>query len=174
MTVVPTALKEWWNKIKDSEARQTLIDNRNLLKHCPLCDHNIEDREIAIYQELVGQLYKIYVWCGEHRTHEFSMKDIKHLLDSNGYARFNDLIQCSNGILYRPQGDEQAKRNGKYGMNMGRARAFFKGERTVHLQISMNQITGDWTVLKEVKVADIPSLSTFLTKSGVYEYDMFL
>lgn len=173
--MINSALKEWINKIRTGDARKVLLENRNEIKRCPMCDHNVEDRQIAIYEELVNQLYAIYCWCGEHKIHEFKMGDIKHLLDKNGYTRFNDLIQCSNGILYRPVSDEGAAlKKGHYGMHMARAKDFFKGGRTIHLQISMNQITGDWKVLKEVKVGEIPQLRMLLDREGIYDWERLL
>jgi hypothetical protein len=165
------ALTQWVEATRHSKAKDVLLENRNEIKQCPLCNHNIEDRKIAIYEELVTQLYRIYCWCGKNRKHEFSMTDVRQFLDHNGYNRFNDLIQCSNGILYRP--DKNVKR-GHYGMNMARAKEFFHGSRTVHLQISMNQITGKWTVLREAKVNEIPSLGKMLTLEGVYDYEQLL
>ena len=141
---------------------------------CPFCAANVEDRTISIYEELVGQLYAIYRWCGEHQRHEFTMKDIRHLLDFNGYTRFNDLIRCSNGILYRPTDEDGEKlKRGHYGMHMARAKAFFHGERSVHLQITLNQITHEKVVLREVMVGEIPALTALLV-DGVYDYEKIL
>ena len=167
-------LQEWWDKIRASAARQVLLDNRNEIKECPFCTNNVEDRTISIYEELVSQLYAIYRWCGEHERHEFTMKDIQHLLDFNGYTRFNDLIRCSNGILYRPEDDDGERiKRGHYGMHMGRAKEFFHQERAVHLQITLNQITHEKTVLKDVMVNQIPALKELL-KDGVYDWEKVL
>lgn len=167
-------LQEWWDKIRTSAARTVLLDNRNEIKECPFCAANVEDRTISIYEELVGQLYAIYRWCGEHQRHEFTMKDIRHLLDFNGYTRFNDLIRCSNGILYRPTDEDGEKlKRGHYGMHMARAKAFFHGERSVHLQITLNQITHEKVVLREVMVGEIPALTALLV-DGVYDYEKIL
>lgn len=167
-------LQEWWDKIRTSAARQVLLDNRNEIKACPFCDANVEDRVISLYAEIAQQLYKIYCWCGEHKRHEFKMADIRHLLDHNGYTRFNDMIRCSNGIIYRPE-DEDGDRipKGSYGINMARAKAFFHGERPIHLQITMNQITHEKTVLKDVMVGDIPTLNALLV-DGAYDWEKLL
>jgi hypothetical protein len=166
-----TALTNWIENTKHSDAANVLRDKRNEIKACPLCNHNIEDRKIAVYEELVVQLYRIYRWCGENRRHEFKMSDLRQFLDHNGYARFNDLIQCSNGILYRPDKD---RKRGNYGMHMARAKEFFAGIRPIHLQISINQITGEWVILREATVDEIPSLNEILTKEGMYDYERLL
>ena len=173
------SLKEWWEKIRHSSARQVLLDNRNEIKLCPFCNASVEDRVISIYEELVSQLYAIYRWCGQNKRHEFSMKDIRGLLDFNGYNRFNDLIRCSNGVLYRPEGEtpvegkKRAKR-GEYGINMARAKEFFTGKRSIHLQISLNQITHEKTVLKDVMVGQVPVLNKLLDSEGVYDWEKLL
>ena len=168
-------LKEWWDKIRNSDARKVLLDNHNEIKECPFCTANVEDRVISIYAELAGQLYAIYCWCGQYKQHEFKMADIRHLLDHNGYNRFNDLIRCSNGILYRPEDEDGGKAvRGSYGINMARAKAFFKGERPIHLQISINPITREKTVINDVYVGQIPPLRTLLDKNGLYDYEILL
>ncbi len=168
-------LRDWWEKIRNSGARQTLLENRNECGKCPLCNGTVSDLPISIYAELAAQLYVVYRWCGEHQRHQFQMKDIRHLLDKNGYTRFASLIRCSNGILYRP-GDEDGENlpKGHYGINMGRARAFFRRERTIHLSIMVNQITGEKTVVRDVYVDQIPPLKAMLDKDGLYDYERML
>lgn len=168
-------LLEWSENIKNHPAAKVLLENRNEIKQCPLCNSSVEDREIAIYAELAAQTYAIYRWCGENARHEFSMKDIRHLLDFNGYTRFNDLIRCSNGILYRPQGEGgKVMRRAHYGMHMGRAKEFFHGTRPIHLQIRINQITREKVVLKDVLVNQIPPLKSLLDDKGLYDHEKLL
>jgi hypothetical protein len=169
------SLQEWWDKIRHSGARDVLLENRNEIKKCPFCDNSTEDRVISIYEELVSQLYAIYRWCGQHKRHEFAMKDIRGLLDFNGYTRFNDLIRCSNGVLYRPTDEEsKKKKRGDYGINMARAKEFFTGKRSIHLQISLNQITHEKVVLKDVMIGEVPVLNKLLDSEGVYDYEKLL
>ncbi len=168
-------LNDWVERIKTSEAAKVLLDNRNEVGRCPLCNGNVEDRDIAIYEELIGQLYEIYKFLGKSQKHEFKMKEVRHLLDFNGYTRFADLIRCSNGILYRPTNEEgEVIHRASYGMNMERAKEFFSGRRPVHLQISLNQITGEKTVLRDAMVHQIPPLQAILTSEGVYDYTKLL
>ena len=58
-------------------------------------------------------------------------------------------------------------------MHMARAKAFFHGERSVHLQITLNQITHEKVVLREVMVGEIPALTALLV-DGVYDYEKIL
>lgn len=170
-------LQNWWNKIRESDARKVLLEQRNEIHLCPFCNANIKDRNISIYEELIGQLYEIYKWCGEHRLHEFTTKEVRHFFDHNGYARFNDLIRCSNGILYRPEGEDESMdrvKRGKYGMHMARAKEFFQGKRPIHLSISLNQITGEKQVLKDVFIGQIPPLKELLDAQGLYDHEKLI
>ena len=133
-------LKEWWEKIRHSEARDVLVNNRNEIKHCPFCNGNVEDRLITLYDELINSLYDVYVWCGNNQRHEFSMKDIRHLMGHNEYARFGDLVRNAGGILYRPADEDKRKAKGSYGMNMARAKEFFQKKRSMPMEVILNQI----------------------------------
>ena len=122
--------------------KQELINRRNEIKCCPLCNGNIEDRKVTIYKELIESLYRVYVWCGKQNIHEFEMKDVKHLLGRNEYARFGDLIRFG-GLVYRPEMKDSGKtRKALYGINMERARDFYAGITPMPVQLTLNQITG--------------------------------
>lgn len=135
---------------------------RKRLKNCHLCGQNIEDRQVALYKSLIRSLYAVYKWCGEHRVHEFTMKDIRHLLGQVNYTRFGDLVRFG-GIVYK---------TGKahYGLNMARAKEFFAGEREIPLYIVLNQLTNEIMEAKYVKVDQFPDLYSLLTKEGLYDY----
>lgn len=141
---------------------------------CMVCGQNVKDRIITIYESLIDELYQVYKWCGEHKRHEFSMKDIRHLLSKNGYNRFNDLVKCSGGIVYRPEGDDDETHKGSYGMNMARAKAFFKGEREMPMQVRLNQLTKEKEILKTAKVGDFPALTNLLNTQGLYDHERLL
>lgn len=153
-----------------------LHKKRNELKRCPFCNASIEDRLVTVSANMAQALHRVYRWCGEHRQHEFRTSDIKHLLTQTDYARFGDLIECSNGILYRPKDkDSNPILKGAYGMHMERAREFFHGSRTMHTQVLLDQITGDRVaVLKETTLGGIPEIHTLLTKDGLYDHRKLL
>lgn len=147
--------------------KRNVIENRNTLGRCPICNSNIKDRTILIYKELLTSLYKIYCWCGEKNIHEFDMKDVKHLLSKNDYARFGDLIRFG-GIVYRP---ESLKTKGMYGINMERARNFYSGSYRIPIQITLNQITNEVIDSHYITVNEVPSLKEFITEKGLYDYE---
>lgn len=167
-------LREWWNKIRNSEARKVLLQNRNAIEKCPFCDHTVSDRSVSIYAELVETMYRVYCWCGKERKHEFKVKEIRQFFDQKNFAshRWSDLIDCSNGILY-PILDQETKqrKKGVYGMNMARAREFFHGKRQVHMSITLNQITGEKMVIKDAYVHQIPALKAMLDSEGLYDHE---
>lgn len=154
--------------------RSNLIENtnyrNNIVKHCPVCNSNVQDRNVALYKELIGKLYKVYVWCGQHRCHEFKMDDIKDMLDKNAYARFGDLVRFG-GLVYKPKDDDGDHQKGLYGLNMARCKEFFNKQREIPVQITLNQITNEIIDSKYVKVDEFPELLTFLNEKGVYDYE---
>lgn len=154
------------------ELKDEVYEKRNELGCCPLCNGNIKDRTVTIYASLIQSLYKVYCWCGEKRVHEFKMSDIRHFLDHNDYSRFNNLVRFG-GILYRPEKDAQPN-SGLYGINMGRARAFFKGEYKIPMQIVLDQINDKRIAATYVSIHEIPDLLRLLSKDGVYDYEKIL
>lgn len=154
----------------EKTSKEYLNEKRNEIKRCPCCNGNIEDRKISLYKELVNSLYKVYVWLGERRIHEFEMKDIKHLLGKNEYARFGDLVRFG-GVVYRPKEDGNS-RKAFYGMNMARAKEFFAGTRTIPVQITLNQITNEIVSQVDCYYDEFPSLVDYLKQHGLFDYEL--
>ena len=144
---------------------------RNNLDRCPLCDSNVKDLKRALYKELINTLYEVYKWCGQHRRHEFEMKDVKHLISKTNYTRFGNLHRFG-GIVYRPKDPktEQTKK-GLFGINMKRAKAFFNGEYEIPVQIILNPITDEIIDAKYVKISEFPGLVNLLDEHGLYDYE---
>lgn len=151
---------------------QLKVDNecRNSVGNCPLCGQNIKDRTVTLFRELIDALYEVYKWCGEKRTHEFKMKDIRHLLGRNEYARFGDFVRFG-GIIYKPKNDDGESEKASYGINMARAKQFFAGQYQIPIQITLNQITNEIIDAKYVTVADFPNLVQLITEQGLYDYE---
>lgn len=143
------------------------------MKRCPICHSNISDRTVSLYRELIDSLYKIYVWCGKNRRHEFETKDITQFLGKNEYARFGDLVRFG-GIVYKPKDDEGNSRKAWFGINMGRAKELFSGNRQIPVQITLNQITNEIVDAHYVSISDFPSLSSLITAEGLYDYEKLL
>lgn len=153
-----------------SEIKEYIHLNRNEIGRCPCCNGNIKDRTVSIYKGLVESMYKVYCYLGEKRKHEFKMKEIKHLLSKNDYARFGDLVRFG-GILYKAKDEEGKREKGRYGMNMKRAKEFFNGERTIPMQIVIDQIKDEILEKTQVGINDIPELTAYLTENGLYDYE---
>lgn len=153
-----------------AELKKEVLEKRNELGRCPVCNQSVKDRTISLYQGLIDALYRVYCWCGEKRRHEFKTKDIKHLLGKNEYARFGDLIRFG-GIVYKPQDEEKKTHKAEFGLNMARAKSFFGGEYKIPVQITVNQITNEIIAATYVTVKDFPILYELLDKEGLYDYE---
>jgi len=167
-------IKEYEQKLdkeRFEREKKYIHEHRNEMDRCPYCNASIKDRKVALYKGLIDSLYKVYCWCGEHRKHEFETKEIRHLLGRNEYARFGDLVRFG-GLVYKPKIAGESEK-ALFGINMARAKEFFRSERDIPLQIVLDQISGD--IIHEVrgKVGDFPELSLLL-KNGVYDYEMDL
>lgn len=146
--------------------KEDLIANRNEIGRCPCCGGNIADRIISLYRGLIEDMYKVYCWCGANKRHEFQMKDIRHLLTRNSYARFGDLVWFG-GIVYK---------NGKahYGMNMVRAKNFFHGFVAIPGQITINQITNQIEERRFIHINEIKPLKELMTQEGLYDHERII
>lgn len=140
-----------------------LIEKRNQIGLCPCCGQNIKDRKIALYRGLISDFYAVYKWCGMNKRHEFDMKDIRHLLNRNSYARFGDLVWFG-GLVYK---------HGKshYGINMVRAKEFFNGQKTIPGSITINQITNSIESRNPVHISQIKPLTALITSEGLYDHE---
>lgn len=155
------------------ELKKEVLEKRNKLGRCPVCNQGIKDRPIALYQGLIDSLYQIYRWCGEKRRHEFKTKEIKHLFGRNEYARFGDLMRFG-GIVYKPKREDGKGHKAEFGLNMARAKEFFGGEYKIPVQIILNQITNEIEAATYVSIRDFPKLYELLDKEGLYDYEIML
>jgi hypothetical protein len=146
------------------EYKKYINDNRNKIKRCPICNSNICDRQIVIYKELMYALWKIYLYCKESKKYYFKIKEIKHMLDKNNYARISDLCKFG-GLVFKVS-------KGNYGLNMDRCCRFFKGEYKIPVQITINQITGEIVNKEEVDIKHFPELYKLLNPDGLYDPKM--
>jgi len=162
--IINQDIKDLHNELKNNR------DLRNKIKYCPLCNSNIADRTVTVYKELIEALYAVYVDCGKNRRHEFAMKEIRHLLSRNNYARFGDLVRFG-GLVYKFKTENGKKKKAKYGLNMKRCKEFFSGQRQIPLQIILNPITNEIIDSYYVNINNFPSLLSMLDKDGIYDYE---
>lgn len=157
-----------------NEFKQKLIDDRefrNQTGNCPMCNHSVKDRKVTLFAELIEAMHKVYRWCGEHKKHEFDMKEITHLLSKNCYTRFGNL-KYIGGIIYPAKDPNTDKpRRGWYGMNMARAKEFFHGNRDIPVWVIINPITDEIIDEKRAKVDEFPQLKAYLDEHGQYDHE---
>ena len=146
-------------------------EERNRLKRCPVCNSNIEDRVVSLYRGLIRTLYDVYCWLGEHKRHEFNIKDVKHLMGKNEYARFGDLVRFG-GLVYKPKDESGKSHKGEFGINMARAKEFFAGERKIPMYVVLNQITNEIIESEYISVSEFQELSSYIDENGLYDYTM--
>ena len=98
-----------------------MINQKN---RCPTCGHAIDKREIALFSGLVEALWRVLKWCEEKQRHEFSRKEIEHLIPGGSEkARFGDLV-LFGGLVYK-------NKKARYGLNMERCDEFFSGRMSI-------------------------------------------
>lgn len=132
---------------------------------CPTCGQSVNKRAIQLYSGMVKALLKIHQWCDENGVHEFTRRDIQHLLV--GYSdnsRFSDWI-LFGGLIYRPEGE---KKGGKYGMNMERVQDFLSGKTEIPTVILKDPLTGELEMTERKNVYQIPNLTEFLDENKQY------
>jgi hypothetical protein len=150
------------------ELKYDVHEHRNELKHCPVCNAGIEDRQVALYKGIIRTLYSIYEWCRNNHQHEFTTKEIRGMMDHNAYARFGDLVRFG-GIVYKPTGEDGKTHKSQYGINMDRAAAFFQGTYRIPVQITIDQITNMIIDEITVDIKDFPELYQMLDAQGKYD-----
>lgn len=128
---------------------------------CEHCGQSINEREIGLFKGMVTSLYEVWKWCELLGKHEFTRKDIKHLLTSdNQIARFGDWAMFG-GLVYK-------EGKGHYGLNLERCRQFFMGELAIPTIIYKNPLTGELRKDRRRTIKDIPALASFLTENNEY------
>ncbi len=133
----------------------------NKVERCPHCGQVISKRKITLLKDMVEALKDIYKWCAINNTHEFTRKDIKHLLKTdNQIARFGDWVYFG-GIIYK-------KEKGIWGINMQRANDFLKGKIVIHTVAIKNPLNGEVELSEYKKIWQVKGLETFLDEQGIF------
>ncbi len=112
---------------------------------------------------MIKALIRVYYWCNKTKKHEFSRKEMKHLLkgSDNDIARWGDLVYFG-GLVYKPQG------KGTWGINLERCREFISGKSEIPTEIYKNPITKEITKDAYRKINQIKNLSEFLDENKNY------
>ena len=125
--------------------------------------HQINEREIPLYQGMVQALWNVMRWCTERGIHEFKIDAVKHLFDKSSYARFNDWNHFG-GLVYRVTENNKPKR-GEYGLNIERCQQFFVGRYQVPKVVWKNPITKTYRAGEYVTINQLPHLTKFLDEN---------
>lgn len=129
---------------------------------CPTCGQSINTREIGLYRGMVDALSSVYKWCQEKGRHEFTRKEIKHLLKNDGQiARFGDWV-LFGGLVYKHG-------RGHYGLNMERCAGFFSGVAAIPTTIYEDPLTKQITPAKFRTIKNIPGLGAYLDENQNYQ-----
>ena len=101
---------------------------------CPTCGQSINEREIALFSQMVDALWAVVKWCVANQTDNFTRKDIKHLLETDvQVARFGD---------WRFFGDLMEKDGrGHYRLNKESVVRFFSGDTEIPIKVMKDPIT---------------------------------
>lgn len=130
---------------------------------CPTCGQSVNEREIALFRGMVDALWRVFKWCEEQHTHEFTRKDIRHLLgDESSRAHFGDWI-LFGGLVYRRE-----KKKGHYGINRPRLLDFYTGKLAIPTRIYKNPLTKELRFDDERLIHEIPQLKNFLDEHNEY------
>lgn len=114
---------------------------------------------------MVKALIRIYAWCLQNKSHEFTRKQIKHLFrgSENEIARWGDWILFGGGMVYKPGG------KGSWGLNMERVKSFINGERSIPTRVLVKSLPSQTTEYYDYKyIKQISSLSEFLDEAGQF------
>lgn len=134
----------------------------NLEKQCcPTCGQNISPRKIILYKGLTDALARVYKWCQSNQVHEFTRKDIKHLMvDENCTARFGDWVMFG-GLVYKES-------KGHYGLNLERCKNFFENRLSIPTTILKDPITNTLEKTEYCTISQIQPLKNYLDAQGNY------
>jgi hypothetical protein len=134
---------------------------------CPTCGQSVNKREIHLFSGLVGALFSVYQWCGEEQKHEFTKKEIKHLIKDDVVSGVFAYLRWFGGLVYNPDGIR-----GHYGLNMERCQEFFAGRLSIPTMLLKDPLEKDEEKAIEKldyrKIDQIPNLSEFLDENKEY------
>ena len=130
---------------------------------CPQCQQPIKDdwREIAITNQLLQAIWKVYKWSEEKGKTEFKMGDIGHLLDTKQYATFNNVAKVAPAII-------SSEKKGEYKIDLEWCDKFFKGEVAIPVTAWRHGITKETRPDKLAHISEVPALTEFLDQDGDY------
>ena len=127
---------------------------------CEHCGQTINSREISLFSGMVAALFEVAKWCKKNNQYEFTRKDIKHLLTSDGQiARFGDW-KYFGGLIYQ-------KNKGYYAIDLDRTRLFFANGLEIPIAVAKNP-EGLISTIKTGKILDVPNLTDFLDENLMF------
>ena len=133
------------------------------MKHtCPTCGQSVNKRQIPFYTGMVKALLNVYVWCIQKDRHEFSKKEVKHLM-SDVSSAVVAYWRWFGGLVYNPDGSK-----GHYGINMTRCESFFNGVLEIPIEVWTDPLTKKIELTRTATIGQIPHLKEFLDENQNY------
>lgn len=162
-------LEQRQSQVLPNQSQQSSF--QKLSKHgkkqaCPTCGQSVNRRKIEVVADMVVAMRKVYMWCGEHRRHEFKRGEINHLLESGAqYSRFGDWVHFG-GIFYKVK-------RGFWGLNMKRAKAFLHGESKINIAFWYDPLTKEKEYTAEATVHEVSHIQPHLNDEFMFvpEYE---
>jgi len=166
---------ETMDKLKTSMMliREKVKEHRNEVKQCPCCSQPIDDVVTQYPKEVVLEVLGMSMeFVRLTQRYEFDLKELQKVvgrqLSHTAYCNINHFVRFG-GIMFRPKNPKTGEpyKSGHYGINMDRAREFFKGIRNAPVRIVRNRFTDEKEYTK-VSIHDFPSVKQFINEDGEY------
>lgn len=141
------------------------METRNK-QSCPTCGHAVNRYKMRLMKEMVESLRAVYMWCGEKRRHEFTRKEISHLLKSETQTTNFGQWVYFGGILYKHS-------KGHWGMNMKRAKAFLHGVSAINTVAWKDPLSKEVELSDPKTIREIKGIAEFLNDEFMFvpEYE---
>jgi len=153
--------------------RKALIEHRNEVMYCQCCESEVWDVVTSYPKESVLEILGMaMMYSRKTGAHEFTLKELQDVvgrkLSHTAYANINHFVRFG-GIMYRPLDPKTGApyKSGHFGINIERARAFFKGAYQAPIQEVRNRLTDERTYTK-ASIKDFPSIASFIDEEGNY------
>lgn len=156
-----------------SVVKKVTQEHRNELDGCSICNRPIEDVQTQYPKEVVLEILGIaMLYVRITGEHEFTVADLQKKtgkqLTHTAYCNINHFVRFG-GIMYRPIDPETGEKykSSHFGINMQRAREFFRGERPCPIKIMHNRFTNESTHTN-VMIGDFPHMIDLIDDEGNY------
>jgi len=153
------------------EMGHLLLEKKTKTRHdyrCPTCNAKRSLVRSYFSDTHVKMLKKIFKYCIQHRTHNIQTKKLTEL-DHVDYCNIAQLQRF--GFLYYPEGRENKKRDGKWGVAVKRIYQFLQGDWKVAEYSQRDTVTKEQNVSEErVDIHHIRRRGLYTSDAGFLPY----